>query len=621
MRHRVDPSPIVVLACVGTLLGPAFAQPGGILAPEASDGAGRTVASPAETQRVFSAVDDWLRAGGQEPLDLRDPEGVAGANITLRLDEAVVAFAARISPGADDVVATATAARDQLREAFYTPADGWRRGVLEAVRLDLELAGQRTPLPGASWAQAARLTSPGVDALAMDLGGRVAAVFPSRQIRLGFGPARALRVAAGELDLAPIALAELARRTGATPFRYEVIRLARLDVAEPPRFIHRGGLVTPARAITGDRVARLANNAAEWLIAQQWPGDEPLGLQGDLNAGAGARVSAVAPLRSQLVAAYALARFARLPEADAGARAGAREAASIILEHALATTDEESPAWASGVPGAAWLLARAELRRSGPTSRAIEEAVEATRDALRAWMARDAEQVNIGASAFLAFALLSDLREDVDIDEDARTRTLVLAVSLVDGILRASEPGELPEAMPWLGWAITEFPMDAQADAPTPRPDEARYAALRDMLALLERAQLETDDLSYRDRDASGGYVFTVGGHTLPTWHTLRPGAFVATALGQPRLVNSDRRPATFEHLRRLLRFLDQLAVEWPRAALYDAGFDAVGGVRTALWSPRVSIDATSMGLLTACEALRAARTAFAEPVEASRVE
>ncbi len=92
----------------------------------------------------------------------------------------------------------------------------------------------------------------------------------------------------------------------------------------------------------------------------------------------------------------------------------------------------------------------------------------------------------------------------------------------------------------------------------------------------------------------------------MPTWQSARPLAFVATMLGDPRLTDSGEVVKEQARLLPSLRFLKQLDADGAAGQMFLTPDRARGGIRAAVWDQRQPADATSLTLLTVCEALRA---------------
>jgi hypothetical protein len=124
--------------------------------------------------------------------------------------------------------------------------------------------------------------------------------------------------------------------------------------------------------------------------------------------------------------------------------------------------------------------------------------------------------------------------------------------------------------------------------------------------------QITPEDAGEQSPDLVGGVVFTRGRAPLPTWHTMRPLIALAAIARDPRLTPDREVPAAIADLRPSLRFLLNLMVSKTEAAMLPEPDRALGGVREALWSPRITPETASMALLSILESLEAADRAAA---------
>ena len=75
--------------------------------------------------------------------------------------------------------------------------------------------------------------------------------------------------------------------------------------------------------------------------------------------------------------------------------------------------------------------------------------------------------------------------------------------------------------------------------------------------------------------------------------------------LGDPRLTTPAETPAEIVRLIASMRFLLQLSARGSECAFYPRADLAAGGVRAALWDPRMPPEATAMTMLAVAEFLR----------------
>ena len=118
--------------------------------------------------------------------------------------------------------------------------------------------------------------------------------------------------------------------------------------------------------------------------------------------------------------------------------------------------------------------------------------------------------------------------------------------------------------------------------------------------------QFTAADAQPGDEDLVGGIVMTVGGmNPLPSWHTARRVAFLATMLGDDRLTEPGERGTQLVTLLRSIRFLRQLSIDEAILHMCRSPEWAAGGVRSSLWDQSMPPDATAFTLLAVTEMLR----------------
>ncbi|MCA9303313.1 MAG: hypothetical protein KC996_04260, partial [Phycisphaerales bacterium] len=154
--------------------------------------------------------------------------------------------------------------------------------------------------------------------------------------------------------------------------------------------------------------------------------------------------------------------------------------------------------------------------------------------------------------------------------------------------------------MPFLGLAEVEAAGGGMVPA---------SAALGEMRQLVWDHMLLPADLDPADRDLAGGIVFTSADRPLPSWHSLRPLAFIASMLSDERMTSgtiaSGEVPGEIGRLVQSLRFLRQLSATPPSTHLYARESGALWGVRASVWDQSMPIESSALGLMTATETLR----------------
>ena len=136
--------------------------------------------------------------------------------------------------------------------------------------------------------------------------------------------------------------------------------------------------------------------------------------------------------------------------------------------------------------------------------------------------------------------------------------------------------------------------------------------ALRRMRDQCWSHQLSITDAGEDAIDMAGGIVFTSGlgdgksgANPYPTWQCVRPLAFIATMLRDPRLTEPKERSREIVNLMQAMRFLRQLQVDEASAWMYPDPKLAIGGIRASTWDNSLPVDATSMTLLCVVEMIK----------------
>lgn len=599
--------------------GPAFAAPSW------------TGPAPAEALDAFRAVDAALRSvtlgearsGEVKQRELASPAGCVAADVTVWLGREVVARGG--SDLSDEPVSSA--ANAALRElaaelATSLPAEGegtteraLRRleAMLGRLRVSVELAGPSRRLLGASFADAASEVEPGLEAMMVRTPAGSSVVFPGLQLRTRLTPASALRLAAGRLDLPPVALARLSATADATAHAMGVTWLAQSEPGAPPTFLFRGGEVLTVAEVGGllrPAAMGLARHLERRLIAEP----AGLGLRGLYVPTTGVYEEPVAPPRSQALVALAMARFAGLGWAPDSERARAGRAASVVLASAFRVESGESDPLADPVASALWLAGASALERAGVnaaptrgvgvageggsvTAEMVLRAADAVLAAVPGEGGEGSGALAVGglspeerATAAFGLALGARLPALADRSEQLRDAARLL----LREALRRTPPERLVGLLPWAGWAELEL---TPAGA---RP--ASETALATVRELAWSNRVETGDASRAD--LVGGLVFasSSSGGEMPSAQTVRPLAFFATMLGDERLTPPEDVPAALADLRPTLRFVLQLATREAELSLCTDREPAAWGVRAGPIDFAQPPDASALTLLTLAE-------------------
>lgn len=600
---------------------------------------------PADALRAFHDARAWL-SGWAVPTDETSPlpVGCRGASVQIRLGGELIGRGSAM-----DWPDTRTRGPNVLRRAMaeaILEADG-RLDIRddlfrdEAVRelaaqmtLSVELLGVPTPMLVETWLQAETDLQPGLDGVAARVGSRSSVVSASRMLSSNTLPNVALRRAVSEAMQDPSAAllepSELRTKSGVRLFRFRGVHAAQTQPGGEPVLLERGNPVI-RREISADSFDLVQRELVSHLVSRirraMEDGERPCGMYEPWSGRCGGPASA-----SELaIAGIALARAARsLPSTgdDARTREDATHAAADVL---ILLADSEMYPDVGGdaisASGVVVLIATiADSAIAAAAGRRFDsvsaERVGVLRNKSLATLAKAyddstgfASSIPPGTKGFVALAIALADRAAMDVDEtsavaESAARARSLAPAAIRAIFRSTPTERLATEMPWLGWAELDVWVSASASGGSPAgADESRGAipsavALRSMRSALWAGQVGPFDVGADNRDVVGGLVFTVGSALLPSWHTARPAAFLASMLAQPTLTSSDER---FVELARLLsagQFLERLML--PSDGLWLAGNrsgdPALHGVRSATFDARQPIAATAFTLLAITE-------------------
>lgn len=604
----------------------------GLFAPNAALGSPDSPA-PADVMAAYRRVEGWVRSLSPPPATDEGVAGASGACVTLRFGGVVVGRGVSMGEGDDESEAVARAAGRaiaQARERLPVERDAMREEALldaaRAIAIDLQVAHALTPLLGETFDDAGLEAGAGLEGVAVRAGDRVRAYFPGLMLSTNTAPGESLIAASADLDLPRDELARLKREHGVVAYRFGVTHLAQPGPGEEPVFLFRGGRVVALTEVNAANLRRFASGIAAHLqtrLAQRTTGAgadgverETPGLLGDYEPWRDAYEPLLATPAQRALAAFAAFRFARSGGVDPGAAARASRFGWTILDD-IARADSSGAEGGSDAAGSGLTLlalAHAPPRpaemprmdapplRSALAARCIERATRALRP--RTPDEPHAEPVPPPARALLACALarVAGAAHAPDNAPELRAR----AEEAVRALFRDATPASLPNLMPWLGWA--ELALLARGEPIPTAP------ALLEMRDLLWEHQVSPADAGVDAPDLVGGIVFTASRSPLPGWQAARPLAFAATMLADPRLTPPDRRPAEAARLVTSLRFLMQLGVDARAAHMFRDRERSVGGVREAPWNQRMTIEASAMTLLAACEAIDAFGAATRSP-------
>lgn len=578
---------------------------------------------------AYGAVEGWVRsmAPPAEPARV-DPPGSAGACVTLRLSGVVIGRATRMG---EDGFTVWRAAREAWSEAAPRLAgpEGLVRDAAaiedahdaaQRVTIDLQLAGALVPLPARPLDDLSMELSAGLDGVCARVGDRAEAVFPGTMLATNVHPGSALAASINALGLQRVgigdprvSLAAMRRDHGLALYRFGTQHLAQPAPGSPPLFLHRGGRVVSMSEMNPAALCALEDRLVEHLASRKWPGEEPFGLLGTYKPWMGAyEDSKPGAPDAQALAALALLRSAIVRAAEpAAARARLALAWSVLADLGEVAEGEADPSTDSAtlslLHACSVLLHEAETASGGAADAWSPELRERAKRAC-ALGGADAERFNAlfaegdfqaalapAEQALVAYAMALDATRP-GAPAEARAR----AEAAVRKLLRDTGAGDLPNLMPWVGLAELRLAGEG-AVAPS-------AVALRQFRELTQRHTLQPLDVGERDRDLTGGIVFTRARAPLPSWQTLRPLSFTCVMLGDERLTSQEEAPAELARLLPSLRFLAQLTAGDAEMHMFQSRERALGGVRMSLWDQRMPLETSALGLFTVTDAIEAIR-------------
>ena len=250
------PVPLVLIGLLLLVVGPVH-------------GARLNAAPPlAETTAAWFEVRSWLNEGGPPERDRPEarisiPESDR-AVVVLRLNGRTVGVGT--SPDAGPLAlhdATAAAIKDAFADRVLQPLTSEeRRRALARLQLEIEIAGKRRPLVGATLAAAASRIRPGLDGIAVRRRQDVAMAFPGRMLSTGTANAQPTTIIRllRELGLPPKDLPELRRIDAVQLETFESVRIGQDSPDASPKERRRSGEIVPRRPLDRDLVSNLTRD-------------------------------------------------------------------------------------------------------------------------------------------------------------------------------------------------------------------------------------------------------------------------------------------------------------------------------------------------------------------------
>jgi hypothetical protein len=618
-RSRVFPR-VNIMCCVGATwvsLGALSGLPGSLLAAEelgrptsenfraAQAPASPEPPAPGDAMLAYAKVESWVHAWSV-PEGTEGLPAAAGAAVTLRLSGSIIgrgsAFSARQEGEPDVIRAAAALALEEATARMPVEHDALFQDSLRAMApsltISLELAGPLVPLAVREYADVSLTVSAGTEGVAARIGERVDGLFAGTMLANSTEPGSALSAVVSRLTGDPrLGLtkpAELAEEHGAVFYRFRTVHLAQTMPGMTPLFLHRGGRLVDRRELTSAALREWADGMAEHLMQRMWPGEEKYGASGTYHPVTGVTEPPFAGPAEQALLALALVRYSEAMTPSPERAEAARSAAERLMrELAIVEAGEVDPLSQPAAVAAASVVVRA-LLASGRDHEELRAFSDRLDSEMRRWeddlSLVPPEQRSIAAWALAQRAAENRLRSPA-VERAVRT------------LYRETPPGLLVTHMPWLGWA--ELTLAQAVDQPEVDSDIPAAVALREMREQVWKHQLTEDILDLERLDLAGGIVFTASRNPLPTWHSARPIAFMATMLGDDRLTGSEEFARELNQVLNSLRFLRQLSAGEAEGHMYRSPRRAMWGVRASVWDQRMSPEATALTLLAVCELVR----------------
>jgi hypothetical protein len=489
------------------------------------------------------------------------------------------------------------------------------------VTLELEVAGPMSPLVGRTFDEAAARVRPGLEGVAMRVGGRAVVVFPAQLLARNQADSLAFYLPSllSDLQVRAEALDALRQNAGLTIHRFATTHLVQHETDGAPIATYRGAEIVPLSAATAARAASLACDLAEaigrWELRMSeerattldpTAAREPVGMRGGYQIARDAHVPPFAPPVEQSLAAFALHHFARAPGMDVAAQGRAAACATRLLAALADRVPHLEPDPLSDLGSGAMIVLAGLESAAPPADRRVQTLL--TDASVRVWESFDA-----AAGAFNPFG-----RADGSAAVPSSTEQAISAAAMARLSLLA--PGRYPKEvaraaanaawaavdeehhvglLPWIGWAERDLREAGAADAEA----ERRLAAA---MAFIRASQVSVAADPAAEPDLLGGIALAGRGGLTPTAQGLRPGAWWASVAADPQVTDSAELAEQDHAMRAFLRFLIQLSVSSEVAWAYESGERFRGCLRQSLWDYDLAVPAQSLGLFAAVDAFSA---------------
>jgi len=599
-------------------------RPGRVVLPSSS-----LTVSSVDALRAFNEARGWLSAWSVPDGALPTPAGCRGACVQIRLTGEVIGRGTAMDwpdtpAGGPSVLQRAMSAAMVEADARLPVADDLFRAdaVRELARhmtLSVELIGVPTPMVVETWLQVETDLQPGLDGVAARSGSRWSAVSASRMLASNTLAGVALRRAVSEASEDPTAAllepAELRKRFNIRLFRFRGVHAAQAEPGGEPVLLERGN---PAirRSIEADGYAEVERGLIAHLSARvrraMADGGKPCGMYEPWSD----RCVTPASATELAIVGIALARAGRvLPgfDDDATRVDALRSAADVLM--LLADRGLYPDAGGDALSASGIVVLLATLSDAGTAIKATRfdartiANVESLRRRSLATLAQSYDgstgfvsSVPAGAKGLVALALVSAQRAALGVDDAEVVRLAEQAragaASAVRSVFRSTPEGVLASEMPWLGWAeLALVASNGESEAMVPSA-----VSLRSMRRGLWASQIGPFDVDADGQDVVGGLVFTAGSGMLPSWHTARPVAFLASMLNRSGLTSDEERIPELGRLLAAGQFLERLMLTDGGLWLAANRTASVHGVRSATFNARQPIAASAFALLAFTE-------------------
>lgn len=587
----------------------------------------REAASPAPAQAMaaYHDVEAWVRAWevpaapDAAPQPSTPPAGrpqsaPSAVCVTLRLNGELIGRGVAVSPALAGGDAGAAANDDALRAAaraaitqaaprLRVPNDAGREDAMRALAADvvisLELAGPFALSEPQSWGDVDRDWNPGLDGVAVRTSAAASTpevIFPSVMLASNMIPSRAMSSAVAQVigdGGAAAALDEpkkLRAERGLKMYRFRVTHLAPPRSGVAPEFLHRGArLISAGQAMTVGELRAMGDRLAEHLngVVDRLPKDAQTPRE----------------FEEISLARHSLSEYTKMTGADVGALMRAKEAIVQLDARMFIWRADREPKAEDIVLAAAALVS--ESADDG-NRRLVMQNFTGDREHGEFKVQIPADKRAVYALGYQAAHELSTKACNIEIASELESVN-----ACIRSVFRDTPEGALVAQMPWLGWAEVRR-WDAEKVLVQGPTDMAAVALrrIRDQCWQHQFSITDAGGIAGDNADMIGGILFTAPvaegkSAPYPTWQSVRPLAFIATMLGDPRLTEPHERPREIVRLMTALRFLRQLQVDDSSAWMFTNPAQAHGGIRASVWDSSQPIEATALTLLCVVETLK----------------